>query len=99
MPVRIGVQIQPSQASFDGMRRAWREAEELGVDSILTCDHFFPVFGDPDGKNFEALTSLASLAEVTERVRIGSLVFCNCIATPICSLTRIARSTTSPAAA
>ena len=44
--MRVGVQIQPQHADFDAMRRAWREAEELGVDSIFTWDHFFPLYGD-----------------------------------------------------
>ena len=47
--MRVGVQVQPQHAEFDGMRRAWREADELGVDAIFTWDHFFPLSGDPDG--------------------------------------------------
>jgi probable F420-dependent oxidoreductase len=77
MPIRVGVQVQPQHADFDGMRAAWREADELGADTIFTWDHFYPLYGEPDGKHFEALTTLASMAEVTERAEIGALVICN----------------------
>jgi probable F420-dependent oxidoreductase len=64
------------------MRRAWREAEELGADSIYTWDHFYPLYGEPDGKHFEGVVSLSALAASTERARIGALVFCNTYRNP-----------------
>jgi probable F420-dependent oxidoreductase len=73
-PIRIGVQIGQQFADYVVLRDAALRAEEAGVDVVFNFDHFFPYSGDPTGKCFEALTMLASLAEVTTRVELGSLV-------------------------
>jgi alkanesulfonate monooxygenase SsuD/methylene tetrahydromethanopterin reductase-like flavin-dependent oxidoreductase (luciferase family) len=53
---------------------AAREAERLGYGGVFAFDHFFPPGAPADRPALEAFTSLAAVAAVTDRVRIGTLV-------------------------
>jgi probable F420-dependent oxidoreductase len=51
-------------------------AEPLGFDLVYNWDHFFPLYGEPDGAHFESWTMLGAWAEQTSTIEFGPLVSC-----------------------
>jgi probable F420-dependent oxidoreductase len=80
--VTVGIQVIPQHGDYEPMRRAWLEADELGVDRIYNWDHFYPLSGEPEGKHFESLAIQAAMAALTKRAEISSLVICNSYRNP-----------------
>jgi probable F420-dependent oxidoreductase len=73
----IGLQVVPQHGEYEAMKRAWLEADALGVDRIYNWDHFYPLSGDPNGPHFESLTIQAAMAALTTNAEVSSLVICN----------------------
>src|SRR4029079_4804030 len=59
-----------------------RQAERLGFEAIWLYDHFPTVPRPTDEITFESFTSLAALAALTERVRVGHIVVCTAFRNP-----------------
>ena len=71
--------------ALDAWRRTTevaRQADRLGFESIWLFDHFHTVPRPTDEITFESFTSLAALAALTDRVRLGHIVICTAFRNP-----------------
>src|SRR5437016_12828634 len=75
-PFKVGVTIHPQQCTIQELRDAWRRADDLGVDSIWFWDHFFPLYGNPNGNHFDCWSLLPAAAIDTKVPQIGPMVTC-----------------------
>jgi F420-dependent oxidoreductase-like protein len=72
--MRYGIDIAQQRLDWDELVRRARFADEAGFDGLWGFDHFKPMYGDTPGPTFEGMTTLAALAGLTSRIRLGLLV-------------------------
>jgi F420-dependent oxidoreductase-like protein len=74
----FGYMASPEGYDFEEMKNICLRAEKLGFDLFTITDHFMNMI-NPDGPNrhpLECWTTLASLAAITHKIRLGPLVSC-----------------------
>lgn len=72
--MRFGLDVAQQRISWDEVVRRVRLAEEWGFDGAWGFDHFQPMYGDGPGETFDGMTTIAALAGLTSRIRLGLLV-------------------------
>jgi F420-dependent oxidoreductase-like protein len=72
--MRFGLDVAQQRLPWDEVVARVQLAEELGFDGAWGFDHFKPMYGEGPGETFEGMTTLAALAGVTSRIRLGLLV-------------------------
>jgi alkanesulfonate monooxygenase SsuD/methylene tetrahydromethanopterin reductase-like flavin-dependent oxidoreductase (luciferase family) len=80
--MRVGVQLPEVEyeARRDEVAAMARAAEEVGFDSLWVGDHL--LYRTPDRGPWDAWTTLAWLAGITERIELGPLVACTAFHPP-----------------
>ena len=72
--MRFGLDVAQQRMPWDEIVSRVQFAEDLGFDGAWGFDHFQPMYGEGPGEVFEGVTTLAALAGVTSRIRLGLLV-------------------------
>ena len=81
-PMRFGAQLWSQASPWVGFRDAAVAAEAAGWDGVWTWDHLLAIQGPWEQPIFEGWTSLAAVAAVTRRVRVGLMVGANTFRPP-----------------
>lgn len=79
---KVGVQIHPQHCTTDQILDAACRADALGVETVWVWDHFFPLYGDPEGAHFECYTLLGAIARETKHAMLGAMVAGNTYRNP-----------------
>jgi len=72
--MRIGLDVAQQRMPWSEIAARARLADDTGFDGVWGFDHFQPMYGSGPGECFEGYATLAALAAITTRVRLGLLV-------------------------
>ena len=73
--MRVALMIEGQEGvSWEQWLALARACEERGIEALFRSDHYQSVFGISGAAALDAWATLAALAAVTERVRLGTLV-------------------------
>jgi alkanesulfonate monooxygenase SsuD/methylene tetrahydromethanopterin reductase-like flavin-dependent oxidoreductase (luciferase family) len=72
--VDFGLDVAQQRLEFDEIVDRVQFGEVLGFTGAWGFDHFRPMYGEGPGNCFEGVTTLAALAGLTTRIRLGLLV-------------------------
>ena len=78
----LGVLLWNQATTWADYEASGRRIEALGYDHLWAWDHLYAIFGDPYQPIFEGYLTLAAMAKVTTRLRLGLLVGANTFRSP-----------------
>jgi alkanesulfonate monooxygenase SsuD/methylene tetrahydromethanopterin reductase-like flavin-dependent oxidoreductase (luciferase family) len=73
LPIYSGASLSNDNLSFEDIKSSIKKCETLGYDSVWVPDHV--MLGNND-RVFECWTILSAASQITEHVRLGTLVAC-----------------------
>jgi F420-dependent oxidoreductase-like protein len=81
-PVRGGALLWNQYTDWPSLRDTAVEAERLGIHSLWTWDHLYPIQGSPEGPMLEGYMILGGWSQVTSRATLGLMVGANTFRNP-----------------
>jgi len=75
--MRFGIFTSLTFQTWPAVRDLWQHLERTGWDMACVSDHFMPNTKDREGPVLEAWSTLAALAAIVPRMRVGTIVLGN----------------------
>ena len=75
--MRFGLFTSMGMQTWEDVRDLWRHSEATGWDVACVTDHFMPNTRDREGAMLESWSTLAALAALVPRIRVGTIVLGN----------------------